>query len=69
MDYTISNTQMILLSIVILWDLIWKGLALWRASQLGQHSWFIVLLVLNTVGVLPIAYLLTHKSLDGEDVR
>lgn len=43
---------------VALWLLFWKGLALWRAARNGQKGWFIVLLVINTVGILEIVYLL-----------
>ncbi|OGC79539.1 hypothetical protein A2852_02750 [Candidatus Adlerbacteria bacterium RIFCSPHIGHO2_01_FULL_54_23] len=41
----------------ILWSLFWKGLALWHSSRRGQNWWFIVMLVVNTAGILEIAYL------------
>jgi len=41
-----------LLALVILvWILIWKGLALWRAAQKKSKWWFIAILVFNTVGI------------------
>lgn len=43
--------------LLIVWTLIWKGLALWRASRNDQRNWFIVLLILNTVGILELVYL------------
>jgi len=49
--------ETILLYVLSLWSLVWKGLALWRASKQSQRNWFIVLLVLNTVGILEIVYL------------
>lgn len=39
------------------WSLVWKGLALWRAAQRGDTAWFVVLLVVNTLGILEILYL------------
>ncbi len=39
------------------WSLIWKGMALWRAAQNGDKKWFVVLLVVNTLGILDILYL------------
>ncbi len=39
------------------WELVWKGIALWRASKDDSKAWFVTLLVINTVGLLPIAYL------------
>lgn len=44
---------------VLIWSLVWKGLALWRAARNGQSAWFVVMLVLNTLGILEIIYLLT----------
>jgi len=35
----------------------WKGIALWKASRLGQKYWFIALLVVNTVAILEIIYI------------
>jgi hypothetical protein len=43
---------------LVLLELILKGFALWRAGRNNQSWWFIALLVLNTVGILPLIYLL-----------
>lgn len=43
--------------VLVIWSLVWKGLALWKAARLGAKPWFIVMLVLNTVGVLEILYI------------
>jgi len=45
-----------LLSILIVWSLVWKGLALWKAARLNQKVWFIILLIVNTAGILEIIY-------------
>ncbi|OGH24745.1 MAG: hypothetical protein A3B47_00505 [Candidatus Levybacteria bacterium RIFCSPLOWO2_01_FULL_39_24] len=42
---------------LLAWSVAWKGLALWNASKNSQKNWFIVILVVNTVGILEIAYL------------
>lgn len=42
---------------LLVWTLIWKGLALWRAARLGSKPWFVVLLIINTAGILEILYL------------
>ncbi len=41
----------------IIWSLFWKGLALWHAARKGHKKWFVVLLVVNTFGILEILYL------------
>ncbi len=43
--------------LLIVWSLVWKGMALWRAARHGAKVWFVVLLVVNTLGILEILYL------------
>ena len=45
------------IALAALWTLVWKGMALWRAAGLRQKPWFIVLLIVNTLGILDIIYL------------
>jgi hypothetical protein len=47
----------IILPILIIWSLIWKGIALWKAGRNNQLAWFIVLLIFNTLGILEIIYI------------
>ncbi|GMU73825.1 MAG: hypothetical protein AMXMBFR44_0240 [Candidatus Campbellbacteria bacterium] len=49
--------------IAMLWALFWKGLALWHSAKRGQGWWFIILLVVNTVGILEIVYLFAIAKL------
>ncbi len=42
--------------ILIVWSFIWKGLALWRSARRGDKVWFIIFLIVNTVGILEIIY-------------
>lgn len=49
-------TYAYLLPVLILWSLVWKGLALWRAARRGETVWYLVLLVFNTLGILEIVY-------------
>ena len=44
-------------SVLAIWVLIWKGIALWKASQNKSKKWFVALLVLNTLGILEITYI------------
>jgi len=56
----------IIFTIVAVWDLAWKGLALWQAGKRRQPVWFVALLVLNTVGILPITYLWLMRRRDTD---
>lgn len=51
------TTFSLLIVILAVWSIIWKGLALWRAARNGSNAWFIIMLVVNTVGILEIIYI------------
>jgi len=56
----VSEWFYVLISLVmlfVLWSLFWKGLALWHAGRHAQPWWFVILLVVNTLGILEIIYL------------
>lgn len=46
-----------LIILVMLWSVFWKGLALWHSARRGQPWWFVIMLVVNTAGILEIIYL------------
>ncbi|MEK6843814.1 MAG: DUF5652 family protein [Nanoarchaeota archaeon] len=56
------NISPIILVFLVIWALIWKGLALWKSSRLNQPVWFVILLVVNTFGILEIIYLILYSK-------
>jgi len=48
--------RLILIPLVI-WTIAWKGWALWKSARAGNKGWFIVLLIVNTLGILDILYI------------
>jgi hypothetical protein len=47
----------ILIFLLIIWSLFWKGIALWKAVKSNQKGWFVMLLLINTAGILEIIYI------------
>ena len=47
---------------LFIWSLFWKGIALWKTAQFKQRNWYVVLLVLNTLGILEIVYLFRYAK-------
>jgi hypothetical protein len=45
------------LVVLIIWSLFWKGLALWHSARREQPWWFVLLLIVNTAGILEIIYI------------
>ncbi len=54
-----------LIIVLTIIDLVLRGLALWRSAREGHTAWFVALLIVNTVGILPAVYLLLHRRPTG----
>ena len=71
-DYAMFQEPGFLIAFAVLgvWSLIWKGFALWRAARDESQVWFVILLLVNTLGVLEIVYLFAispmRKKLRGK---
>ena len=55
---TFISTHPWILILAAVWTIPWKGVALWRAARNQSVAWFVVLLIVNTVGILEIVYIL-----------
>lgn len=53
----LPNVSPVLIAVLLIWSLIWKGLALWKAARFQQKTWFVVILITSTVGILDILYI------------
>ncbi|MDR0462616.1 MAG: DUF5652 family protein [Pseudomonadales bacterium] len=49
--------------LIVVWSIFWKGLALWHAARKKQSVWFVVMLLINSVGILEIIYLLGVRKI------
>ncbi len=52
-----------LLAIVIIWTLVWKLIALWKSARNNQPVWFVILGIVNTMGILEILYIFVFHKL------
>jgi len=63
-----NPTNQLIFLLLTIWSLAWKGFALWRSSHNNQRNWFIVMLVINTFGILEIIYIFYfNKNKNGEN--
>jgi hypothetical protein len=53
---------LIALTAFVVWELIWKGIAMWYAAKNDHKVWYIVILIFNTLGILPIVYILFFRK-------
>jgi ABC-type multidrug transport system permease subunit len=48
--------------IVSIWDAVWKLIAMWKAARNNHLAWFICIAIFNTIGILPIIYILVQRK-------
>lgn len=51
-----------MLVLLVLADVILRGMGMWRAARKGQQWWFVAMLVINSVGILPVVYMLFFEK-------
>ncbi len=56
-----EQTFFLLVIIVLIVDIALRGIALWHAAQNKSKTWFIALLLVNSIGILPAIYLLLNR--------
>lgn len=44
------------------WDGVWKLIAMWKSARNNQVGWYVCLAIFNTVGILPILYILVFQK-------
>jgi len=54
---------------ILVWSLLWKGLALWKAAGKKHLWWYIIMLIINTLGLLEIAYIFYLSQWDLDKGR
>ena len=65
----ISTALLTVIIIFIIWELAWKGYGMWRASRNNQPIWFICILLINTIGVLPIVYIFFFQEDKNKKIK
>jgi len=58
------GAAIVIFTIISIWTLVWKGLALWKSAQKKSIVWFVVLLIVNTLGILEILYIFVFSKMD-----
>lgn len=51
-----------ILIVVAIWELVWKAIAMWKAAKNDNKVVYVLLIILNTAGLFPIAYILINRK-------
>lgn len=63
-----GGENLILILLVIVWSLFWKGYALWTSAHRREKIWFVAILVVNTAGILELIYLFGFAKKKWSDI-
>jgi methionyl-tRNA synthetase len=58
-----------LLVVIFIWSFVWKLLALWKSAKKNHIIWFIVLALVNTMGILEILYIYTFSDIKKKSIK
>ncbi|KKS94670.1 MAG: hypothetical protein UW68_C0036G0002 [Candidatus Collierbacteria bacterium GW2011_GWB1_44_6] len=49
--------------LLVVLDVVLKGITLYKSARKDQKVWFVALLLVNSLGILPIIYLFLNKDI------
>ncbi len=52
----------LLIGVLALWTLVIKGIALWKSARNSHTKWFIIMMVVNTLGILELIYIIRFSK-------
>jgi methionyl-tRNA synthetase len=58
--------EIIIIVLVLVWSIPWKGFALWKSARKGDSVWFIILLLINTLAIIEILYIFIFSERKGK---
>ncbi|NCT13640.1 MAG: hypothetical protein COW67_13270 [Flavobacteriales bacterium CG18_big_fil_WC_8_21_14_2_50_32_9] len=64
LEFFTSPLFITIIIVLAVWEAIWKLIALWKSARNKHLIWFVCIAIFNTVGILPIIYILSHKNED-----
>jgi hypothetical protein len=50
---------------LMVWEAVWKTVGMWKSARNSQLVWFICIAIFNTVGILPIVYIVFFQKKDA----
>ena len=57
-----------LFAIIFVWIIVWKLLALWKSARNNHIAWFLIIAVINTIGILEILYIYVFSKLGNPKI-
>lgn len=52
-----TSAGVFVFAILLVWSGIFQAIAMWKAARRGETAWYIILLLIHTLGILDIIYI------------
>ena len=52
-----------LLVLIVIWSLAWMGIAMWMAARKNHMIWYVIFLLIHTIGILEILYIFVFSKM------
>jgi hypothetical protein len=62
MPDTLSWVLAFSIPVIFVWSLTWKIIGMWKAGRNNHLAWFLCIALINTLGILPIIYILMNRK-------
>jgi len=63
----ISTKALYFLFLIMVWEGVWKLVAMWKSARKKSVIWFILLAIINTAGILSILYIFVFSELKSKE--
>ena len=67
--FILTPGQKLLVAALLIWSIIWKAVALWKAARNSSLAWYLILLIVNTLGILEIIYIYGFSKKEQTNTR
>lgn len=59
----IGISQAALLLAIVIWDLAWRCIGVWKSTKNNQPVWSVLFVLFQTIGILPILYIFVFSKM------
>ena len=57
------GVSLFVLGLILVWSAIWKLFAMWKSARRNSPVWFVLLFLINTIGILDILYIYVFSEI------
>ena len=56
----------VIIALIFIWSLVWMAIAMWKAAKKNHIAWYVIFLLVHTLGILEILYIFVFSKMSGK---